>query len=54
MNNWWPRLLFINHVMPMRAYHLPMFWVMNSTVVNDTIDYRSRTPNASTFSSLSI
>ncbi|KHG13542.1 hypothetical protein F383_18696 [Gossypium arboreum] len=40
--------------MPMRGHHLPMFWAMNSTIVNDATDYRSSTPNALAFGSLSI
>ncbi|KHG14894.1 hypothetical protein F383_17660 [Gossypium arboreum] len=39
--------------MPMRGYHLPMFQDMNSTIVHNTTYYRSHTPNAPTFSSLS-
>ncbi|MFQ6642965.1 hypothetical protein Gotur_018052 [Gossypium turneri] len=38
----------------MRGYHLPMFWAMNSTIVNNVTYYRSHTPNALAFSSLSI
>ncbi|KHG14103.1 hypothetical protein F383_17351 [Gossypium arboreum] len=40
--------------MPMRGYHLHMFQVMNSTVVNDAKYCRSHTPNAPTFGSLFI
>ncbi|KHG03660.1 hypothetical protein F383_27855 [Gossypium arboreum] len=54
MDDPWSHLLFINHVMPMRGYHLPMFWATNSIIVNDTTYYRSHTPNALAFSSLSI
>ncbi|KHG19354.1 hypothetical protein F383_26297 [Gossypium arboreum] len=38
----------------MRGYHLLTSQAMNSTVVNDTTYYRSRTPNALAFGSLSI
>ena len=40
--------------MPMRGYHLPIPRAMNSTIVNDATNYRSRTPNAPAFGSLSI
>ncbi|KHG18774.1 hypothetical protein F383_01878 [Gossypium arboreum] len=54
MNNSEPRLLFINHAMSTRGYHLSMSRAMNSNVVNDTIYYRSHIPNTPTFGSLSI
>ncbi|KHG13376.1 hypothetical protein F383_19467 [Gossypium arboreum] len=39
--------------MPMRGCHLPMSRAMNSTIVNDTTYYKSRTPNTPAFNSLS-
>ena len=38
----------------MKRYHLPMCQAMNSTVMNDSTYYRSRTPNAPALGSLSI
>ncbi|KHG05336.1 Taste receptor type 1 member 2 [Gossypium arboreum] len=40
--------------MPIRGYHLPMSWAMNSTIVNDATYCRSCIPNALAFNSLSI
>ncbi|KHG26287.1 Pregnancy zone [Gossypium arboreum] len=54
MKDTWSCLPFIGHVMPMRGYHLPMSRAMNSIVVNDATYYRSRTPYAPAFYSLSI
>ncbi|KHG21233.1 Pregnancy zone [Gossypium arboreum] len=54
MNDPWPRLLFINHVMPMRGYHLPISRSMNFTIVNDATYYKSRISNTPAFGSLSI
>ncbi|KHG03204.1 hypothetical protein F383_26532 [Gossypium arboreum] len=54
MNDPWPRLLFINHVIPMRGYNLTMSQAMNYTIVNDATCYRIRTPNTLAFGSLSI
>ncbi|KHF98149.1 hypothetical protein F383_37234 [Gossypium arboreum] len=54
MNSSGPRLLFINHVMPIKGYHLPMFWAINSIVMNNATYDRSRTPSAPAVSFLSI
>ncbi|KHG25790.1 Acetaldehyde dehydrogenase [Gossypium arboreum] len=54
MNDIWPRLLFINHVIPVRGYHSTMSRAMNSTIVNEATYCRSHTPNAPIFDSLSI
>ncbi|KHG08589.1 Phosphoglycerate kinase [Gossypium arboreum] len=54
MNDPWPHFIFINYVIPMRGYHLPMSQAINSTIVNDTTYCTSRTPNIPAFSSLSI
>ncbi|KHG06749.1 Pregnancy zone [Gossypium arboreum] len=40
--------------MPMRGYHLPMSQAINFTIVNDATYYKSHTPNALAFDSLSI
>ncbi|KHG03040.1 hypothetical protein F383_28201 [Gossypium arboreum] len=42
MNNLWTYLIFINHVMTMRGYHLPISRVMNFAIVNDITCCRSR------------
>ncbi|KHG21618.1 hypothetical protein F383_27571 [Gossypium arboreum] len=39
--------------MPMRGYHLPVSWAMNSTIVNDATYCRCCVPNAPAFSSFS-
>ncbi|KHF98605.1 hypothetical protein F383_37737 [Gossypium arboreum] len=54
MNDPWPCLLFIYHVMPMRGYHLPISQAMNSIILNDVTYYRRHIPNAPDFGSLSI
>ncbi|KHF99767.1 hypothetical protein F383_08593 [Gossypium arboreum] len=40
--------------MPIRGYHLPKSWAMNSTIVNVATYYKIRIPNTPAFNSLSI